>query len=440
MLVIHGEGGSDGEDGATEPDIESILAAALTEALTGLHAPHLQQYDDVNAGGQAGAGAGAGDIVDLTWTHGLHPWNPFSSLEAHVVSVPAAAADGADGADGAGGAGGGELGQSQGQGQSKGATRQHDSPASTDTDTDADTDRDRDLSVMHYYYSSDPFASHDGPRGWGGAGNADSHWEARRAADLDAYSEAAAVVSWAAKRTLLFARAHEAVTEARLQLLRGKELERQIDSVLNIVHQGASGTTEGTATGGAPPAPPSHVGVFHSLSPALATSIASPCLSLASRLRSSVLFRLTQAIQDLTDGLVHDSSRRTLRQVLEGVEAAVREVNVARDALSRAERELGLITAGCRVYFDLDRGRADGPGAESGAGRGKGTGPGASSRTRTWGGAWAGSGAGSGAGNPSLSRALNGVAALGGVAVLAGLALVFLRVQFEVQRRAKKLE
>lgn len=61
-------------------DLDSAVAAGLTEALTGLRAPHLQL---AAAGKGRGRGtAGRRGLVDLTWTHGNHPFAPFSFLHA----------------------------------------------------------------------------------------------------------------------------------------------------------------------------------------------------------------------------------------------------------------------------------------------------------------------------------------------------------------------
>ena len=47
-------------------DVDSRIAEGLTRALTGFNAPHTQQQRS--------------DVIDLTWTHGMHPYHPYGSL------------------------------------------------------------------------------------------------------------------------------------------------------------------------------------------------------------------------------------------------------------------------------------------------------------------------------------------------------------------------
>ena len=63
-------------------DLDSAVAAGLTEALTGLRAPHLQQLPSTAGKAEGRGKAGRRALVDLTWTHGNHPFAPFSVLHA----------------------------------------------------------------------------------------------------------------------------------------------------------------------------------------------------------------------------------------------------------------------------------------------------------------------------------------------------------------------
>lgn len=47
-------------------DMDSLIAEGLTRALTGFNAPHTQLESS--------------DILDLTWTHGIHPFAPFGTI------------------------------------------------------------------------------------------------------------------------------------------------------------------------------------------------------------------------------------------------------------------------------------------------------------------------------------------------------------------------
>ena len=48
-------------------DVDSLIAEGLTRALTGLNAPYAQLQESK-------------DTLDLTWTHGAHPFYPFGYL------------------------------------------------------------------------------------------------------------------------------------------------------------------------------------------------------------------------------------------------------------------------------------------------------------------------------------------------------------------------
>jgi len=48
-------------------DINALVAEALTTTLTGVRGPHMQTYDTKNT-------------IDLTWTHGSHPFYPFGTF------------------------------------------------------------------------------------------------------------------------------------------------------------------------------------------------------------------------------------------------------------------------------------------------------------------------------------------------------------------------
>ena len=50
-------------------DLDSLIAEGLTRALTGFNAPHAQLSESF-------------DIIDLTWTHGPHPFAPFGHLSS----------------------------------------------------------------------------------------------------------------------------------------------------------------------------------------------------------------------------------------------------------------------------------------------------------------------------------------------------------------------
>lgn len=50
-------------------DLDSLIAEGLTRALTGFHSPHAQMSQTL-------------DIIDLTWTHGPHPFSPFGHLSS----------------------------------------------------------------------------------------------------------------------------------------------------------------------------------------------------------------------------------------------------------------------------------------------------------------------------------------------------------------------
>ena len=50
-------------------DLDSLIAEGLTRALTGFTAPHAQLSEPF-------------DIIDLTWTHGPHPFSPFGHLSS----------------------------------------------------------------------------------------------------------------------------------------------------------------------------------------------------------------------------------------------------------------------------------------------------------------------------------------------------------------------
>ena len=52
--------------GTSLTDLDSLIAEGLTKALTGFSAPHKQREGS--------------DMVDVTWTHGMHPFNPFGHL------------------------------------------------------------------------------------------------------------------------------------------------------------------------------------------------------------------------------------------------------------------------------------------------------------------------------------------------------------------------
>ena len=54
-------------------DVDSLVAEGLTRALTGLNAPHAQLQD-------------AKDTLDITWTHGSHPFHPFGYLPPEAKS------------------------------------------------------------------------------------------------------------------------------------------------------------------------------------------------------------------------------------------------------------------------------------------------------------------------------------------------------------------
>jgi hypothetical protein len=54
-------------------DVDSLIAEGLTRALTGLNAPHAQLQE-------------AKDTVDITWTHGAHPFHPFGYLPPEAKS------------------------------------------------------------------------------------------------------------------------------------------------------------------------------------------------------------------------------------------------------------------------------------------------------------------------------------------------------------------
>jgi hypothetical protein len=60
-------------------DVDSLIAEGLTRALTGFAAPHTQLQESK-------------DIVDLTWTHGVHPFRPFGKLPAEGSDPDAARA------------------------------------------------------------------------------------------------------------------------------------------------------------------------------------------------------------------------------------------------------------------------------------------------------------------------------------------------------------
>ena len=47
-------------------DLDSLIAEGLTRALTGFNSPHTQLESS--------------DILDLTWTHGMHPFSPYGKL------------------------------------------------------------------------------------------------------------------------------------------------------------------------------------------------------------------------------------------------------------------------------------------------------------------------------------------------------------------------
>ena len=55
-------------------DVNSRIAAGLGTALTGLKPPHLQQWNER-------------DLIDLTWTHGDHPFPPFGELDGRNTSL-----------------------------------------------------------------------------------------------------------------------------------------------------------------------------------------------------------------------------------------------------------------------------------------------------------------------------------------------------------------
>ena len=74
VLVLHSSEGSVNTfsphtkswRGTDLSDLDSLIAEGLTKALTGFSAPHKQREGT--------------DLVDVTWTHGMHPFSPFGHL------------------------------------------------------------------------------------------------------------------------------------------------------------------------------------------------------------------------------------------------------------------------------------------------------------------------------------------------------------------------
>lgn len=330
-------------------DLNSAIASGLTTALTGLKAPHLQLH---------GHSKQSRSIIDLTWTHGNHPFPPFSYL--------------------------------------------HRLPHQPGLKEEAEHPPESNMFDEYEYHYEHP---------------SKTTWEDELEREKKLYIEDAGVVSWAARRSIMFARIHRSVSDAKLTWRRGAKIVANIQSVLYMLQ----GTPASSATASISEAlkvtetdSMHSYGVFH-LTPGLADTMPKLCLRLFGNLDSE-MNEIARLVEMLADSFrpQHTADSPDMLAVLNSVAEFNAKIASLDDSLRNIEAELFANLQLCKIKFSGDKSENRGPSS---------TGARAASR-----------------GDKKRWTGLVILPIFGGMILLGAVAIVLLRMQVALQKKAKKIE
>lgn len=269
---------------ASLADINSGIATGLTEALTGLKPPHLQLI----------SGQGRGQrrpVIDLTWTHGSHPFPPFSYLHAPPVHAPEAP------------------------------------PAAEPSDADYLQDHYGSFYSSQYIYKDPPRVKYE-------------------------YVEDAGVVQWSAKRSVLLARLLDSVRRCKLTWHRGRAITDRLQGVLHMLQGTLAASPDAPKVESKENMPQHELGVF-TLSAELRNALPVSTIRLLNGLQTD-MNAIAAQMQTLVDSLGSDGEYAEAHKVVSAIEAFDTMMATTDASLHSLEGDLIDELSGCRIAFAGD--------------------------------------------------------------------------------------
>ena len=310
VLALH----SDMAGGSEMSDINSGIAMGLTEALTGLKPPHLQLLPNKPpAAAAAAASAKAmesnernrhgkwsrGSVIDLTWTHGSHPFPPFSYLHSPPVRAPEAPPE-----------------------------------------DPFDPDYLQDNYGASFYSSRYVYKEPERPK--------------------YQYIEDAGILPWSAKRSVLIARLHDSLRRCKLTWHRGRAIVDRLQGVLHML-QGSISAAAGAASPLSDKSesnkdkdrPAHELGVFK-LSEDLRNALPVSAIRLLTSLQGD-MNAIRKEMKLLVDSFGSDGQYMEVHQVVSSMHAFDDMLAKTDASLHALEGDLIDELAGCRIAFTGDK-------------------------------------------------------------------------------------